>query len=147
MPELAQAHGMFVTLKQHGQLRGCIGRIESDQPLATLLPTVTLDAALHDTRFAPLAVAELGEVAIEVSVLSHPRAIGSPAEIVAGRDGVVLQQDDHSGVFLPQVWDETGWTRVEFLRELAAQKAGLAPEAWKGARLFTFQAQVFEEAH
>ncbi len=145
MPELAQAHGMFVTLKQQGQLRGCIGWIESHQPLAMRLPEVTLDAALHDTRFAPVTAAELGALTIEVSVLSPSRPIDSPGEIVAGRDGVVLEKNGHSGVFLPQVWDETGWTRVEFLRELASQKAGLAPDAWKDARLSTFQAQVFHE--
>ncbi len=147
VPELAQAHGMFVTLKKHGQLRGCIGRINTDEPLATLLPMVTLDAALRDSRFSPLTAAELEEVTVEVSVLSHPSAVHSPSEIVAGRDGVVLEKDGHSGVLLPQVWNETGWTRVEFLRELASQKASLAPDAWQDARLFTFQDQVFEEAH
>jgi AMMECR1 domain-containing protein len=50
-------------------------------------------------------------------------------------------------VLLPQVWEETGWTRVEFLRELASQKAGLPPDAWQSARLSTFQAQLFDEAH
>jgi AMMECR1 domain-containing protein len=48
-------------------------------------------------------------------------------------------------VFLPTVWKETGWTRAEFLRELASEKAGLAPEAWREAQLYVFQDQVFEE--
>ncbi len=143
--ELTQARGMFVTLRKHGELRGCIGRIESDVPMAQLLPTVALDAALHDSRFAPLAADELKDVTVEVAVLSPPRAVQHPREIVAGRDGVVLRKDDRSGVFLPQVWEETGWTRLEFLRELAHQKAGLEPDAWQQAQLFTFQAQAFEE--
>ena len=82
---------------------------------------------------------------VEVSILTPPQPIRSAREIAAGRDGVVLQKDGHGGVFLPQVWQETGWTRVEFLRELAAQKAGLDPDAWQQAQLFTFRAQVFEE--
>lgn len=145
LPELAQARGMFVTLRKRGRLRGCIGRLEAQEPMATLLPTVALDAALRDSRFAPLTTPELSDVSVEVSVLTPLRRIEHPTEIVAGRDGVVLEQDGHSGVFLPQVWDDTGWTRVEFLRELASQKAGLPPDAWQSAQLFVFQDQVFQE--
>ncbi len=146
VPELQQARGMFVTLRRKtGELRGCIGRIESDILLPRLLPIVTLDAALHDSRFPPLTAEELDEITIEVSVLSPPRSVHGAQEIVAGRDGVILVNSGRSGVFLPQVWHETGWTRLEFLRELAHQKAGLEPDAWQQAQLFTFQDQVFEE--
>ncbi len=146
VPELKRAHGMFVTLRRaNGELRGCIGRIASDMPLATLLPTVTLEAALKDMRFSPVTAEELASLTIEVSVLTLPHAIRGPAEIVAGRDGVVLEKNGHSGVFLPQVWAETGWTRVEFLRELAHQKAGLDPDVWQHAHLSVFQVQAFEE--
>ncbi len=143
--ELQQARGLFVTLTKRGQLRGCIGRITSDEPLATLLPTVALESALRDTRFAPVNADELNDLTVEVSILTPPQMIRSAQEIVAGRDGVVLQYEGHSGVFLPQVWQETGWTRVEFLRELASQKAGLDPDAWQHAQLSTFRAQVFSE--
>jgi len=144
--ELSQAHGMFVTLRRVGELRGCIGRITSDVPLAQLLPTVALDAALRDTRFSPVTADEVAGLDIEVSVLTPPAKVSNADAIVAGRDGVVLRKDDHSGVFLPQVWDETGWTRVEFLRELASQKAGLDADAWRDAELFTFQDQAFDES-
>ena len=145
VPELRQARGLFVTLKKRGQLRGCIGRITTDEPLAQILPTVALESALHDERFVPVSAEELKELTVEVSILTPPQPIASAKEIVAGRDGVVLQRDGHSGVFLPQVWQETGWTRVEFLRELASQKAGLEPDAWQEAQLSTFQDQAFEE--
>lgn len=144
-PELSQARGLFVTLRRRGQLRGCIGRITTEEPLSTLLPTVALESALHDTRFPPVSPPELAELTVEVSILTPPQPVAHPGEIVAGRDGVVLQKDGHSGVFLPQVWHETGWTRVEFLRELASQKAGLDPEAWRSAQLFTFRDQIFGE--
>ena len=146
VPELQQARGMFVTLRRKtGELRGCIGRIEPDAPMAALLPAITLESALQDPRFPPVTAEELGDVTIEVSVLSPPRPIQHPREIVAGRDGVVLRLDGRSGVFLPQVWQETGWTRLEFLQELAHQKAGLEPDAWQRAQLFTFQDQAFSE--
>ncbi len=145
-PELlSRGRGLFVTLRKRGALRGCIGRIESSEPLSKMVPVLALDAALHDARFTPVNPDELPEIQVEVSVLTPPVRIKDPHEIVAGRDGVVLAYEGHSGVFLPQVWDETGWTRIEFLRELASQKAGLPPDAWQRATLSTFQAQIFEE--
>jgi AmmeMemoRadiSam system protein A len=143
--ELAQPRGMFVTLRRKGRLRGCIGRIATDQPMAELLPRVALDAALHDERFSPVTAEELDQIHVEVSVLTVPQPVGDPLAIVPGRDGVVLQHEGRGGVFLPQVWMETGWTRIEFLREMASQKAGLDPDAWRQAQLFTFQDQIFEE--
>jgi len=143
--QLSQEQGLFVTLRTQGRLRGCIGRIESDQPLAAILPQVALDAALRDPRFPPVTAEELGALEIEVSVLTKPERLAGLEELVPGRDGVILSHDGHQGVFLPQVWDETGWTRVEFLRELASQKAELPPDAWQRAALFTFQDQVFTE--
>lgn len=144
-PELARAQGMFVTLKRQGRLRGCIGRIETDQSMADLLPIVALDAALRDPRFKPVTSDELDQLQVELSILGPPAELKEFTELVAGRDGVVLEYQGHRGLFLPQVWEETGWTRVEFLQELARQKLGLAPEIWKQAKLFVFQDQIFKE--
>ena len=144
-PELERPSGLFVTLRQQGRLRGCIGRIETDEPLATAVQAVALDAALRDSRFAPVSPEELPGLHVEVSVLTPPVKLARLEELVAGRDGVILEHRGRRGVFLPQVWEETGWTRMEFLRELASQKAGLAPDAWQQAALFVFQDQIFEE--
>ncbi len=144
-PELSRASGVFVTLRKQGVLRGCIGRIESSEPLAKTVPVVALDAALRDSRFSAVTAQELSEIDVEVSVLTPPAKINAPKEVVAGRDGVILEHEGHRGIFLPQVWEETGWTRLEFLRELASQKAGLPPDAWQQATLSTFQDQIFAE--
>jgi AMMECR1 domain-containing protein len=58
---------------------------------------------------------------------------------------VILEYQGRRGLFLPTVWDDTGWTRLEFLRELAHQKAHLPPDSWKHATLYVFRDQVFEE--
>ncbi len=145
VPELSRRRGLFVTLMKRGQLRGCIGQLQPQQPLMSLLPQVANDAALRDDRFAPVTAEELPELRIEVSVLTVPQRLERLEDLVPGRDGVILQSEGHSGVFLPQVWDQTGWTREEFLRELASQKAGLPPEAWRAATLYVFQDQLFEE--
>ena len=144
-PELAKSTGLFVTLRKHGELRGCIGRIEGVGSLASVLPMVAMGAALRDHRFQPVTAEELKEIDVEVSVLTPPAKLEQLNDLVPGRDGVILESQDHSGVFLPKVWEETGWTRMEFLRELASQKAGLPPDAWKSATLSTFQDQVFSE--
>jgi hypothetical protein len=104
-----------------------------------------MDAALRDPRFKPVTAEELSELEVEVSVLSQPKKLARFEDLVPGRDGVILEHPEGHGVFLPQVWDETGWTREEFLRELASQKAGLAPDAWKTSTLLTFQDQIFAE--
>ncbi len=144
-PELAQASGVFVTLHKNGLLCGCIGRIETEEPLATTVPIVALDAALRDPRFAPVRGEDLDEIHVEVSVLTPRTRLEDLRDLVPGRDGVVLEHEERRGVFLPVVWESTGWTRLEFLRELASQKAGLPPDAWREATLYVFQDQTFEE--
>jgi len=71
--------------------------------------------------------------------------VAGDQDIVLGRDGVILSKSGRSAVFLPQVATEQGWGTPELLENLC-RKAGLPPGAWKsGARLFTFQAEVFHE--
>ena len=137
--------GLFVTLKQRGRLRGCIGRLQPDGPLPWVLGGVSLQSALQDPRFPPVTLAQMKDMEIEISLLTPLRKASSPFEIVPGRDGVALQKDGRSSVFLPQVAREEGWTREGLLDQLAV-KAGLPPEAWRvGAQLFTFQAEVFSD--
>ncbi len=145
-PLLYARQGAFVTLKRHGELRGCIGHMENDLPLGQVVGHMTLQAAFNDRRFSPLKFAELDAVEIEVSVLTPFQRIDAPGRIVVGRDGVMLQKAGRSAVFLPQVAPEQGWGRDEMLAQLS-RKAGLSPSAWKeGASLYIFQAQVFSES-
>jgi uncharacterized protein (TIGR00296 family) len=69
-----------------------------------------------------------------------------PDEIVVGRDGLLLKHGRQSGVLLPQVACERGWTREEFLEALC-MKAGVARDTWKrmDADLYSFEAEVFSE--
>lgn len=137
--------GAFVTLKKHGSLRGCIGRIPPEEPLAPLVGAMALAAAFNDPRFQPLSPAELKEVEIEISALTPPRRITRAEQIVVGRDGVVLAKGLNTAVFLPQVATEQGWGRDQLLDRLC-EKAGLSSGCWKeGAQLSVFQAEVFHE--
>jgi AmmeMemoRadiSam system protein A len=104
-------------------------------------------AASQDPRFSPLTAAELKDISLEISVLSKPRRVQDASEIQLGRNGVIVRQGDHQGVFLPQVADETGWSKEEFLAQLCSQKAGLPPDAWRDPRteIYVFTADVFAE--
>jgi len=145
-PRLMSPQGVFVTLKKHGELRGCIGHMPPDFPLARAVGIMAMQSAFNDTRFTQLSPEELRDVEIEISVLTPMKPIGKAEEIVVGRDGVVIQKNGRSAVFLPQVALEQKWGRPELLGNLCV-KAGLPPDSWKqGAQFFVFQAIVFDES-
>lgn len=148
-PELQGHHGCFVTLKNHGRLRGCIGCFASDRPLWQTVQQQAISSATQDPRFTmdPIRPAEVAELDIEISVLSPPRKIENPLDIQLGRHGIIVQSGSRRGCFLPQVATETGWSKEEFLSHCAAGKAGLAPDAWRqpGTVVYTFEAEVFGE--
>jgi AmmeMemoRadiSam system protein B/AmmeMemoRadiSam system protein A len=144
-PQLEYRQGAFVTIKKHGELRGCIGHMAEDMPLARTTGLMAMQAAFNDSRFTPVALSELQDLEFEVSVLTPFKPIASADEIVIGTDGVVLAKSGRSAVFLPQVATEQGWKTPELLDNLCL-KAGLPVGAWKtGAQLYVFQAQVFHE--
>ncbi|MBU1745964.1 MAG: AmmeMemoRadiSam system protein B [Proteobacteria bacterium] len=145
-PILREPRGVFVTLKKRGDLRGCIGRMVPDRPLAELVGAMALQSAFEDPRFSPVTLRELPDLEIEISVLTPMKPVSGPNDIVVGRDGVLLQKGGRSAVFLPQVAPEQGWGRDEMLNHLS-RKAGLPSGAWRdGATFLTFQAIVFSEA-
>ncbi len=139
-------NGAFVSIYKNKELRGCIGHIISEQPLSELVRDMAIAAATKDPRFPPVTVDELDIVDVEVSVLSKPKR-SSVDDIVLGKHGVIISKGNNRGVFLPQVADETGWTKQKFLSVLASQKAGLAPDAWQdpSVTIETFTAEVFDE--
>ncbi len=144
-PFLKVKRGAFVTLRENGELRGCIGHMAEDRPLSTVVGAMALQAAFNDPRFAPLSEGELRQVDIEISVLTPITKVGSAGDIVLGRDGVVIRKGDKQAVFLPQVATEMGWSKEVFLDQLC-HKAGLNSGDWKKAELYTFQADVFSES-
>jgi AmmeMemoRadiSam system protein A len=140
-----QASGAFVTLKKHGQLRGCIGTLECRRTLAEEIARAAVSAAREDPRFEPVRASELDDLDIEVSVLGPLEEIDprDPDAIVIGRHGLVVEQGKRRGLLLPQVAPEWGWDCDEFLAHTCA-KAGLPVDAWKnGAKVYRFAAEVF----
>jgi AmmeMemoRadiSam system protein B/AmmeMemoRadiSam system protein A len=127
------------------QLRGCIGDIFPRRPLYKSIIGNAINAAVNDRRFRPVTITECNDIKIEISALTAPKPISSPEKIRIGVDGVVLNKDGRSAVFLPQVAPEQGWNLDQTLTNLSL-KAGLAGDAWKeGASFLVFQAVVFGE--
>ena len=147
-PVFKERRGCFVTIHNHGRLRGCIGQF---QPQSSLLD-IACDmarAATRDSRFImdPVTEAELPKIDIEVSVLSPLEPVDDPLSLELGRHGIYIQRGNRAGCFLPQVATETGWGKEEFLSQCCAGKAGLPADAWKDpdTTVYLFTAAVFGE--
>jgi AmmeMemoRadiSam system protein B/AmmeMemoRadiSam system protein A len=149
---LWQPRACFVTLTVDGRLRGCIGSLVPEEPLAEAVIRRARSAALEDPRFSPVGPDEAKRIHIEISVLSLPRPLEftSPEDLLAklrlGVDGVVLSVGPDRATYLPQVWKEIP-SKEEFLGSLS-RKAGLDESAWRSpeAKVETYQVEAFDEA-
>ena len=148
-PALSRRSGAFVTLKQHGELRGCIGHTWADLPLYQAVQQTAVSAATEDPRFSPLTAGELSGITsgitVEISVLSPFRRVIDVEEIAVGTHGLMIFKGGRRGLLLPQVPVEQGWDRGGYLNNLCL-KAGMMVECWQeGATLYAFTALVFGE--
>lgn len=145
-PTLKEKYGVFVTLKKHGELRGCTGHIISGLPLFQGVIVNTINSSSKDWRFLPVKADEVSDIGIEISVLSKLKKINGLNEFIIGKNGILLRKGLARAVFLPQVAIEQGWDKAETLCNLC-QKAGLSRNAWKDDTLefSTFTAEVFQE--
>lgn len=147
IPPLCQQRlSCFVTLHTlSAQLRGCVGALETHEPLWRQAEQMAIAAATRDPRFAAMRTAELDDVVLEIAALS-PRQVVSPQKIEVGRHGLWIEHGVHRGVLLPQAAQTYGWGRETFLDEACA-RAGLDKKAWcSGAvTVQVFTADVFTE--
>ena len=124
----------FVTLTQHGELRGCIGTLQAHRSLVDDVKSNAVSAALRDPRFEPLTAQELNSTDIEISLLSPTQKIefkneaDALAQLRPGVDGVVFEFGLHRSTFLPQVWEQLPQTK-QFMVQLK-RKAGLPSDFW-----------------
>ena len=149
LPEKLRGDGAcFVTLENHGELRGCIGNMIAEGPLYLAVMRNAVSAC-RDFRFVddPVTAKEVDRLHIEISYLTPLKRVTNPEEIVVGQHGLLITLGSQRGVLLPQVAYERGWSREEFLAQ-TCHKAGLPPDAWKRpeAQIDSFEAEVFGEA-
>ncbi len=145
---LAEQRGCFVTLKNRGQLRGCIGTFLPRKALAAQIIEMAV-AAAQDSRFVrdPITPSEVEALTIGISVLSELEPIADPLDIELGVHGIYIFRGGASGCFLPEVATETGWTKEEFLTHCCAGKGGMEADAWKDpdTKVFTFTTEKFSD--
>ncbi len=143
---LLQPGAVFVTLKEHGDLRGCIGTIIPHEPLVENVKHMAIEAAFHDPRFPPLRKDELPLIHIEISRLTPVVPVKDISEIKVGRDGLIITKGFYRGLLLPQVPVEYHWDLYTFL-DHTCLKAGLPPGCWKDpdTKIEKFSAEVWDE--
>ena len=145
-PAFDRPAAVFVTLRaKDGALRGCIGDLAPEYPLAEAVERFALKSALDDRRFGPVGKEELASLSIEISRLSPFRRVRGADAIKSG-SGVVARQGARSGVFLPEVWWQLP-KREDFFGELCAQKAGLPRDCWNDPKTAfeVFDSESFSE--
>lgn len=147
---LAKPGATFVTLTQHGQLRGCIGSLEAHRALIDDVRHNAVSAAFEDPRFEPLSQQEFAAVRIEVSLLSKPEPMhfndepDALAQLRPGVDGVVFEYGNYRSTFLPQVWESLAQPRL-FIAQLK-RKAGLPDNFWaEGVKLSRYTVTKWSE--
>jgi len=142
-PKLRTDGAVFVTIKEKGSLRGCIGHVQAIMPLYQSVIKNAIAASSGDPRFPPMTKDEIQDIEIEISILSPMQKLKDVKNIEIGKHGLVIRKGSQSGLLLPQVATEQGWDRQTFLRQICT-KAGLPEYAWKDAELYTFTAEIIK---
>ena len=149
-PWLDEKRAVFVTLKKHGELRGCVGQLTARLSLFDAVQDAARAAAFRDTRFSPVSEDELPALHIEISVLSPLEPVDVHTEqqtldaLRVGVDGIVLTSGTRSAVFIPEMWKELPDPK-EFLWYLR-RKARLPTDTWPAdMKVERFTADLYEE--
>ena len=145
---LAEQRGCFVTLTNGGELRGCIGTFNPDQPLGEMVVEMAR-AAAKDPRFVmrPITATEVPELNVQVSVLSPLELTHEPQKLQVGTHGIYITNGRRGGCFLPEVATDQGWNAQQFLSYCCSHKAGLPADAWRmlDTQVFLFTSEKFDE--
>ena len=150
-PVFLEMRGVFVTLHEDGDLRGCIGYPQPVMALGKAIVDSAINAGSRDPRFPSVRPGELGRIEVEVTILTRPKIYTAPKKelpelVLVGRDGLIVTRGPYSGLLLPQVAPEWGFDSREFLSQTCV-KAGLTADAWldEDTKVQHFQAQIFAE--
>jgi uncharacterized protein (TIGR00296 family) len=140
-----EKRGVFVTLHNKGDLRGCIGYPLPVKPLIEAVVDNAVSSSTEDYRFHSVTLKELDDIDIEISILTVPQKVDSYRDVQVGRDGIIISKGFRKGLLLPQVPVEQGWNLEEYI-SYGCMKAGLPTDEWKkGVEIETFQGIVFGE--
>ena len=146
-PSLLAPSAAFVTLREHGELRGCIGNLAADRPLWQSVLAAAISAASRDPRFPPVTSDDVPSLSIDVSVVGPVVRLSDPLAFQPGIVGLIVEHRGRRGLLLPEVATEQGWGVREMLAA-TCWKAGLPMSAWRDpeTRVFGFRTLHFSDA-
>ena len=137
--EMREKAGVFVSIKKHGQLRGCIGTFEPRQPnVAEEIMNNAVSSATRDPRFMPVMPEELPDLTYSVDVLTSPEPVESEKDLDPQEYGVIVEAGRRHGLLLP---DLEGVDTVEKQIDICRQKAGIAPD--EPVKLYRFEVKRY----
>lgn len=139
-PEMQKKAGVFVSLKKHGELRGCIGTfLPCEENIYKEIVRNAIAAATEDPRFYPVQEDDLNDITYSVDVLSEPEKIKDISELDPKRYGVIVAKGYRKGLLLP---DLEGVDTVEEQLMITKMKAGIDPSD-KDVEIFKFTVERF----
>ena len=126
--------GTFVSIKENGNLRGCIGTIQAVQEsIAEEIINNAISASSRDPRFFPIEAWELDKLTITVDVLGETERIDSPNKLDVQRYGVIVTKGYKRGLLLPNL---EGVDTVGEQIAIAKDKAGISAQEEVGLERF-----------
>ncbi len=138
-PEMREKAGVFVSIKKHGQLRGCIGTFEPKLPnVAEEIISNAVSSAFKDPRFPPVDAEELPDLTYSVDVLTTPEPVESEKELDPKKYGVIVESGKRHGLLLP---DLEGVDTVDKQIDICRQKAGIYPD--EPVKLYRFEVKRY----
>lgn len=118
--------GVFVSIKKHGQLRGCIGTIEATRDnVIEEIRENAIAAATRDLRFDPIEVDELEHLVYSVDILKPAEPITGIQELDPKRYGVIVRNGYRTGLLLPNL---EGINTAAEQVAIAKRKAGIGAD-------------------
>ncbi|MCG8581255.1 MAG: AmmeMemoRadiSam system protein B [Bacteroidales bacterium] len=139
--------GVFVSVYCKDELRGCIGRFESEMPLYKLIDKLAVEAAFYDSRFKAVKTVDLNDLNIEISLLTPLKLIDDISDIEVGRHGIYIRKGLSQGTFLPKVAERNNWSVEDFLGYCSRDKARIGWDGWKEADIYTYEAMIITDQY
>jgi AmmeMemoRadiSam system protein A len=132
--------GVFVSIHKKGQLRGCIGTFEPQEPhVAAEVIANAISSATRDPRFPPIAAGELKDLDYSVDVLTKPELVEDESQLDPKKYGVIVECGWRKGLLLP---DLEGVDSVDYQIDICRQKGGIGPD--EPVRLYRFEVKRYK---
>lgn len=137
-PELLRPSAVFVTLRKHGELRGCVGSLYPTEPSAAHeFIRYAVASALSDPRFDPVRLDEVAELSLTLQLLDPPEQVSAVADLDPAQYGLIVRSGDRQGLLLPGI---AQIATAEEQLEAACAKAGIG--AFAPVQMFRFRTRT-----